>query len=396
MFSVGALIVLGALVATGCAGKFTSTQAAPCPTVAAQPLPPHSDPQTVSKHTSVNRCLPEGLRKTPNPPSVTEAHTCQDDRAREHAVAAKITQRFKHTLAGSKVDVSFDCNPLTSPVESIELELGSGHGGSLTIWRIYRTREDDDQAPYHVFGIAHNEPWMPYDKYTWPVADRFSVKIAHGTLATEIVNRAIESSLPALTARLRELEPPPVAGRNGFYAETSSNDFHESIRVRDDSGHELERTFAGYEGTLGQGGYLGLELAMESLRPLVENIAFDADSPNAQEREFFERKMLTTRKRAWWVEDRYVRLAGRIGGKILVPRLVEVLRDRLNEANADSSEYRKELLTTQLMDPILALVRVSGWDARTDASGHERSLVEVARDYVDECTRGAGVQSHIP
>ena len=66
-----------------------------------------------------------------------------------------------------------------------------------------------------------------------------------------------------------------------------------------------------------------------------------------------------------------------------------MLRDRLKEANTDSSEYQKELLTTRLMDPILALVRVSGWDARTDASGLERSLVEVARDYVDECTRGA-------
>jgi len=386
---VRVLLALGALVAVACAGKFTSLATAPCPTVVAQTPPTHSAPETVSKSTAVNRCLPQGLPQIPSPPSVIEAHTCRDDRAQERAVAAKMAQRFKHTLVGSKVDVSFDCNPITRPVDAIEMELGSGHGGSLTIWRIYRTHEDDDQAPYHVIGIAHNEPWLPYDKYTWPVADRFSVKIAHGTLAAGIVNRALKSSLPALTARLRELEPPPGAGRNGFYVETSSNDVHETIRVRDGSGLELERTFTGYEGTSGQGSYLGLELAMESLRPLVENIEFDADSPTVEERAFFDRQMLTTRSRAWWVEDRYVRLAGRIGGKVLIPRLVDVLRDRLKEANTDSSEYRKELLTTRLMDPILALVRVSGWDARTDASGLERNLVEVARDYVDECTRGA-------
>ena len=389
MFPVGVLMVLGASVAVGCAGRVPSISTAPCPTAVAQRLPPHADSEILSERTSVNRCLPQGLPKMTALPSVTEAHTCRDDRAAERAISAKIMQRFRHTLDGSKVDVSFDCNPITRPVEAIEMELGSGHGGSLTIWRIYRTPEDDDQAPYHVVGIAHDELWMPYDKYTWSIADRFSVKIAHGTLPTGTVNRALKLSLPALTARVRELEPPPEAGRNGFFMETSSNDFLESIRVRDDSGHELERTFAGYEGTLGQGGYLGLELAMESLRPLVENIVFDADSPSAQEREFFDRQMLTPRNRAWWVEDRYVRLAGRIGDKVLIPRLVELLRDRLNEANADSSEYRKERLTTQLMDPILALVRVSGWDARTDASGHERSLVEVAQDYIDECTRGA-------
>jgi hypothetical protein len=131
---------------------------------------------------------------------------------------------------------------------------------------------------------------------------------------------------------------------------------------------------------------------MESLRPLVESVAFDADSPNAQERVFFERQMLTVHNRAWWVEERYVRLAGRFGDKVLIPMLVQVLRNRLKEASADGSENRKEALVSQLMDPILALVRISGWDARTDRSGHERSLVDVARDYIDECSLGVGLQ----
>jgi hypothetical protein len=291
------------------------------------------------------------------------------------------------------VDVSFDCNPITSRVEELEFELGSGHGGSLTIWRIYRASEDDDQSPYHVVGFGHDDPWMPYDEYTWSVADRFSVKIAHGTLAAGVVDGALESSFPALTARPREFEPLPKAGLTSMRVETSSNNYYEHIRIRDVSGHELERTFTGYGGTLGQGSYLGLDLAMESLRPLVQDLAFDADLPTVEERVFLDRQMLTARNKAWWVEDRYVRLAGRIGDKVLIPMLVEVLRQRLKGANVDTSENRKDALAARLMDPILALVRVSGWDARTDASGHERSLVEVARDYIDECTRGASVQS---
>jgi hypothetical protein len=386
-------MLLGAIFAIGCTSKVTSTQTPLCPTMAAQPLPSNSGLESLSMHTAGNRCLPEGLPKIPHPPNVTEAYTCRDDRAQERVVAAKITRRFKHTLDGSRVDVNFDCNPITSRVEELVFELGSGHGGSLTIWRIYRVPKDDDQTPYHVVGFGHDDPWMPFDEYTWSVADRFSVKIAHGTLAAGLVNRALKSSFPAITARLRELEPPREAGPTGISMEMSSNDFYETIRVRDVSGHELERTFTGYGGTLGQGSYLGLDLAMESLRPLVKDIAFDADSPTVEERVFFDRQMLTARNRAWWVEDRYVRLAGRIGDKILIPMLVEVLRHRLKEANVDRSENRKDALAAHLMDPILALVRVSGWDARTDASGHERSLVEVARDYIDECMRGAGVQS---
>ena len=392
MSPVGVRMILCALVAVGCAGKLPSTQTATCPAFATQTSSPHSDPETESMRAAVNRCVPQGLPPFPDPPIVTEAHTCRDERAQERSVASQLTRRFKHTLDGSRLDVSFDCNPITAPVESIELELGSGHGGSLTIWRIYRTREDDDQAPYHVVGIAHSEPWLPFEKYTWSVADRFSVKIAHGTLATERVNRALKSSLTALTARLRELERPIKVGLNGMRMETTSNNFHVSIRVRDASGHELERAFTGYAGTLGQGRYLGLELAMESLRPLLDGVAFDADSPNAHDRVFFERQMLTVHNRAWWVEERYVRLAGRVGDRVLIPMLVEVLRNRLKEASADGSENRKEALASQLMDPILALVRISGWDARTDRSGHERSLVDVAREYIDECSLGVGLQ----
>ncbi len=212
------------------------------------------------------------------------------------------------------------------------------------------------------------------------------------------MNRALKLGLPALTARLRELEPPLKDGLTGISMEMSSNDFHDYVRVRDVSGHEIERTFTGYGGTLGQGSYLGLELAMESLRPLVENIAFDADLPTADERAFFDRQMLAARHRlsgtfAWWVKERYVRLAGPIGDKVLIPMLIDELRDRLKEANANKSDNRKDALTAQLMDPLLALVRVSGWDARKDASGHERSLVEVARDYINECTRGAATAS---
>jgi hypothetical protein len=194
---------------------------------------------------------------------------------------------------------------------------------------------------------------------------------------------------------VRELQPPPRSDGSlgSFSFGTSSADFHSYVRIVDDMPHVLEAYYSGYAGTSGQSQYLGLEVATEALLPLLEPIALAAGSPSGEERAFFTNEMVRAQPRlhrefAWWVRERYVRLAGRVGTTAAVPALLDDLRAELTRAQEQGPGHDRE--ESRMMDLVLALAKITGWDARLDERGQPRPVIAVAKEYLSECTRGIG------
>ncbi|MBN2191217.1 MAG: hypothetical protein JW751_00225 [Polyangiaceae bacterium] len=308
-----------------------------------------------------------------------------DHRGIEASLGKRLRKEFQPTVHGATVEVTFDCDPLTSPLRELTIETGSGHGGSLVLWRVFRHTYGKD---FHLFGLTHADPWQQYDLYTYEVANRFDVQLVRDRLEAEQVEKVAALAATALTARFRQIEPPSSV-TTGFEGFLSSADTHLFVRMVDESGHVLERRFTGYEGTSGQATRLGLELAMTSLVPLLDNHGFEKLSPTDDEREWFVEQYLDAQPRlhegsSWWVGRRYLRMAGRIGTIAVVPALLGELEARLSEI-AESRDPGDSIW--ELADPILALANVTGWDARLDADGHLRPMDEVAREYLAECRR---------
>jgi len=336
----------------------------------------------------VNRCLPHGVAPSTPAPGFYAATTCVDHRAREGRIAKTIAKRFHKTTTGSSVQVFFECDPLVFDTREVVIETGSGHGGSLTVWRLFRHTPTEDE--FHVLGIGHRDAWRPYDRYGYDVANRFDVVIARGRVSAKDVKRALETAKPALTAGVRELQPPPrLDGAMGLSSFSASADFHSYVRIVDDMPHKLERHYSGYPGSSGQSQYLGLEVAMEALRPLLEPLELVSATPSSDEREFFTRELLAAQPRlhgelAWWVRERYVRLAGRMGTTAAVPPLLEDLRAELGRAEKQRAQDRND---ARLIDLVVALVQLTGWDARFDEAGKPRPVTAVAQEYLSECNR---------
>jgi hypothetical protein len=334
------------------------------------------------------------------PPSGAEV--CADHRAREAAVRATLLGRFQRTVRGSHVEVSFDCDPNTQP-NQIWLETGDGHGGSLAVWHI--TLEKDDDKELRILGFVHHRPWATYDEYSYEVADRFETGMARGTVPLTAVRTALEIARPALTARVREIRAPEA----GLFAQSvtfGSGDFHALVRTADGV-NALERSYTGYPGSEGQSAYLGLVLAMETLNPLVEKIAVVPASPSKAERDMFVVRFVSAASKfydasAWWVRERYVRLAGRLGTTALVPILLEDLRRGLADLHkerenleratqvddAERARRTRSFAQSRLNDTINAVVRLTGYDRRSDA-GAPRASDEVARELIACAPKGA-------
>ncbi|MEZ4222077.1 MAG: hypothetical protein R3B13_14175 [Polyangiaceae bacterium] len=287
-------------------------------------------------------------------------------------------------VKGSRVDVQFACDPLTFDVREVQLQLGYGHGGYFAIFRLWR--DSDDAGQFEALGIAHRLTGGAYDKYTYDVASRFEVRVSRGRVDARAVLRALEVARPALTASVREMEPPAlpnmVFGRSSFF---SSGNFHNYVRIIDSMPQALERQYTGYPSSPDQGRYLGVQLAMEQLSPLVVDLPEDSAPLDEAELRYFTKRFIDAaqdfERESWWVRDRWLRLAGRLGGPVLVPALLPELQRRIDEARSGDSESRE----ASLVDAVVAMQGMTGWDARVAEDGSTRPVRDVAVEYLREC-----------
>jgi hypothetical protein len=312
-----------------------------------------------------------------------DAQTCVDHRAIEKQVAPVLARRYSPVVPGAAVEARFGCDPLLYEPLDVVFGTGSGHGGSLSIWHLFR---DEDATTFEVVGYLHSMPWETYDQYTYAVADRFETAIVRATLPASKVLAALAIARPAMTATFRELvQPLPRTALHGFSLSGSSYDFHALLRV-EDGVNAIEREFTGYEGN-DQEAYLGVQLAVETLAPLVDNLAPSADGPTAAERAWLTDRILAMHDHledeyAWWVRERVVHLAGRFGTPELLGLVVADLRRALRELDKQPEERRAELAMRLFADDIIAFVRLGGFDPRTPG---DRPADEAAREIVAAC-----------
>lgn len=375
-----AVVVFGAGLAA-CAPLSPSgsapTSALPTARVAsAPPAPPAPAPVEPPRA----RCLTAAPPAPPAPEERRAEGLCHDHRAVERRLAPLLLRRFTRTMEDSTVEVRFGCDPLRSDVERVVLEFGSGHAGGLSLWRL--SKRPEEQA----FDVVGFELRQAHDR--GPRGD--TLLLARAQLDASRLEAALATARPALTARFRELEPPPLPrGVRGSTSSMSTASFHAFVELRDGWGDVLDGAYSGYPSSAEQARFLGLRAALGVLWPLVEPLATTPSVPTNEERAFFVRHYLASSARlqepsAWWVRERATRLAGHLGTLALVPSLVEQLRRTLTEFDASTDENpTAERLLEATLD---ALTRLTGWDARSDAQGQALRLPDAARTYLESCS----------
>lgn len=376
------LLILG-----GCAAPAAVTRPPSNPTVATTTADAAQTAPPPARSPKPKRCsVPHAKPSTED--EIIAGGTCVDHRGEERRIRPILLKRFDPTVTGGTVEVSFGCDPVSSDPTEIVVETGSGHGGSLSLWWIRRKVVGDD---FDVTQFVHSSAWKAYDKYDYGVADRFNAQTLRGRLSASTLKKVLTRAMPAITATFRELEPPPEPNSiHGMKMSTSSHDFHAAVSVTNGY-RRLARRFTGYEGSGSQDDYLGLQLALESIRPMLEQVKTVEGTIDESERAFFVKHVRTIAPHFydmfnWWVRDRYLHLAARFGATDLVPHLMDDLRHGLTEVEKMPEAERADRAINTLGDSINGMVRLTGFDPRYDAEKKPRPVVEVAQEILEECS----------
>ncbi len=380
-------MVAGWLLVAGCAGPLpakppqTSSPSLRVPRAAAECV---SAPAP-SREERPNRCLPNGLPKMADEQEIVPGETCVDHEPLARRWAQKLAKSYQR-VANGRVDVSFQCDPLTADLSEIVVESGYGHGGSLQIWRL--TRQSESTPSFDVIGVAHPTYYAQDKDSTLPL-------IARGEIASRDLEKALASVRVLLTASIREVEPPPKPGTIGLHSMFfSSGDFHHHFRLRDDGQHELAGGFTGYPNSQAQRAYVAIQQAMKELDPWLDRLSFQRAQPDSQLRKWFSAYFTSAWPRvqsgdAWWVRERMLNLAGQLGDASVIPIVAGELGRQLRRVREAPADKRVELAGRHLAEPLAALKALTGWDPREADDGSERPLMAAVELAVSECSRGA-------
>ncbi len=280
-----------------------------------------------------------------------------------------LRSRYKPVATHSRLFVDFRCDPVRGMPGEIVIETGSGHGQTLVLWRLTRTNPDQ---PYRAQGISFRWARGGYTEYSYSIAEDFELLLAHGEVARSAIDPHLERSRTAVAAILHEIDliPPPGAGF-GMRGRFSTADTHWLIRFADRDG-ALERSYTGYMGSRAQSDLLPLQLAHEPLDKATSKIPWESGVPTDEDRAFFVDRFLATfgPDQGWWVRERFLALASRLGSVELIPALLGA---------AAKTEWREPV------QAINALAAITGWDIRYDDQGKPRPPADVAREYASEC-----------
>ncbi|HWO21296.1 MAG TPA: hypothetical protein VNO30_21160 [Kofleriaceae bacterium] len=318
-----------------------------------QAPPPKVTRPTVSE-TGVCLVVPPLL---PASPPTIAAPPCHRPSA---AVAAKIKaaieKRYTPQYERGKPEVTLGCDGLGPQIREIVLEAGEGHGGGLTLWRARR----GTGASYDVHGIRFANRATP--------PRRPPLELAAGRVELP----ELEIARGALAATVREAAQPAPGDLGGTVI--TSRDFHVLVRLTDDNGRVLERTFTGYAGTTDQDRYIGLELALEALGGITA-VAERGGPATEEDRRLFAERFAAAVPRfddplSWWVTERYIELARYVGS----PPTLAGLLTRLPVTKPDRSKQDARA------NAIAAIAGITGWDARTSPS-----LEDAATRYLAAC-----------
>ncbi|MFT3694088.1 MAG: hypothetical protein QM831_13170 [Kofleriaceae bacterium] len=244
-------------------------------------------------------------------------------------------------------EVTFGCDGLGSLVKEIVIEDGSGHGGSLRLWRATL----DTNGAYIVHGVQHQGGSM----FT-PNANDYSVSI--GTVKVP----DIDTVRAGVTAQVKEIDPPPASDGSfpGMTGTFGSGDFHLLIRLTDEDGHVVEKQYTGYTSNDSQDQYLGLQAALDALAPIMNLEPTIEKQVPAMERTLFDERFVAGASHFndefyWWVKESFVQMAADLGGNATIPGLVSQL-------TVTKPKDRSQRDTRA--NAVKALIKITGWDPK--------------------------------
>ncbi len=261
----------------------------------------------------------------------------------ETAITSSIVKVFEPEHTHGKADVTFTCDGLGSQVKEIVIESGGGHSGTLEMWRAQLT----PSGAYTVRGIHHKGASLGSSQ-TVPFAP----------VAGTVKLPGLETVRAAITATVAESYPPPPPNSfGGMSFSSSSMDFHMLVRLTDEDGRIIEKTFTGYHSSGDQSQFLGLEVAFTALAPIIElptNPTPDVDRALFAER-FVADAPHFDDPFYWWVKESLVEMAITLGTPATIPGLVTRLSVR-------KKDDRSEVDTRA--DAVKALIQITGWDPK--------------------------------
>lgn len=296
------------------------------------------------------RCLVEAL---PAPPPPAPPAPCADvPAALRPRAEALLARDFRPSAPGARLEVRFDCDPLSAPFELVH-ESGRGHAPRLTLTRL-RWREKKIEALRLRGGPE--------------------LSVERGELARGALDLVLPELRALALAQLAERRPPDAGGSSGY---GSSQSWFGLLRLTDPEGRAIERGFAGADASTTQLESLPTRAIAARLDHALDRVAWQPAPVDADARAFFVERYLAAspQHQTWWIRERLVALAAAAGTPALVPSLIAAAAD----TSTDASAARTRDLA------LAALAALAGFDARQDPNGAPHSEAEAVAAYAAAC-----------
>lgn len=310
------------------------------------------------------------VRPEVTPPSAPPAANCRTVApAIRTKLEAALRPLYQPHLRPSVVQVNLTCDPLAETLHEVVIETGNGADGTLSLWRLTRAADH-----WSIVGASIYIGVQGCDA-GYLSSDACLIRVGHA----EASSAEVETVLPLVRAALLASMQDRPAGRGplGSVLALSTSDVHRLVRLEDDEGRLLERTFTGYEDNgPGQVDRLAASQAAAPLLALLERVRLERRAPTEAESSLFASRYAAAlqHRPAAWVEERLLKMAARLGTPDLLPSLVT-----LAQVPRDAAPDRRAVAAVN------ALAAITGWDARFDTEGQPRPLAEVAMAYETEC-----------
>lgn len=213
-----------------------------------------------------------------------------------------------------ELDVAFEGPFLElAPPCVLDIEFGSGHGGSLTFVRLE-------------FGATTTA----CERVSWQAYRRNPEQVPGRAHRADVAT----TTMAPLLDLVRALSAVRVTEKSTDQLRTSSADFFVLVRVMAPEGAEIRTwEYAGYPGTRNQVTYAAPQAVVNRARELLESVAWaPVPVPDLRKTHFpdaFERNRdIYAKKFHWWVTERSIEALGWFGNRSAIPT-VEWIRDHV-------------------------------------------------------------------
>jgi hypothetical protein len=264
-----------------------------------------------------NRAL-EVLRKI-GLPAIPPLQASDLPKAKEAARRIAGEKAAEVLTEGGNYTIEWRDAPAWNARAAVEMAGGSGHGFSLTWFRI---RPESDGM--HVLRLTYKGSRKPY-------TTRWSPDEAPVTAASAVLG------FPEYESLLRVVGVIGAAAiherSTNRYFSVSSN-FYSFLSVTSDGKAVYEDEFSGYPGTMGAPEYAKVRAATGLLEKAVQPLPWKDRDLDAADRAWVSerfardwRRIVPHAKSYWWVQEDLLILVGAAGDSGALPQLTEIIRD---------------------------------------------------------------------